>query len=182
VQDNELLLLNQARTLDPEALTQIHNSYYAAIYRYLAFRVNDHKTAEDLTSEVFTRFLSALRERSGPKNTLRGYLYGIASMVVKEHYRRQKRSRETELSDQLPSQQEAPEQAVHAQFRREDLGRALENLTDDQQEVVALRFGYEMSIREVAHTMGKSEAAIKMLQARALVALSSWFDRRTVGI
>jgi RNA polymerase sigma-70 factor (ECF subfamily) len=54
----------------------------------------------------------------------------------------------------------------------ENLRGAITALTEEQQEVIALRFGYEMSIREVAKTIGKSEGAVKMLQARAVAALS----------
>ena len=45
-------------------------------------------------------------------------------------------------------------------------------LTPEQQDVLALRFGYDMPIRDVAETLGKSEGAIKQLQARAVTMLS----------
>ena len=93
VQD-EMQLLARARALDPEALSQVHNEYYRPIFRYVSFRVGDHKAAEDLTSEVFTRLLSALRDKTAPQNTLRGWLYGVAARVVSDHYRRQARARE----------------------------------------------------------------------------------------
>ena len=86
VQD-ELTLLARARQLDPEALALIHETYYTSIFRYVAFRVGDHATAEDLTSEVFTRLLTALRDKNAPQNTLRGWLYGVAARVVSDHHR-----------------------------------------------------------------------------------------------
>lgn len=48
----------------------------------------------------------------------------------------------------------------------------MSGLTDDQQNVLALRFGFGMPIQEVASTMGKSEGSVKMLQARAISAIS----------
>jgi RNA polymerase sigma-70 factor (ECF subfamily) len=54
----------------------------------------------------------------------------------------------------------------------ETLSEALSELTDEQQDVIALRFGYEMPIKEVAEMIGKSEGAVKQLQARAVAALS----------
>ena len=54
----------------------------------------------------------------------------------------------------------------------DELFQALGELTRDQQDVIALRFGYEMPIKDVAQTMGKSEGAVKQLQARAIAALS----------
>jgi RNA polymerase sigma-70 factor (ECF subfamily) len=171
VQD-DLILLNRARALDPEALAQIHDAYYTSIFRYITFRVSDHQTAEDLTSEVFTRLLSALRDRHAPQNTIRGWLFGAASIVVKEHYRQQKRAQFTELNDSLTSGLATPDQAMESKILRERVKDALDDLTEDQQQVLALRYGYEMSFREVADTLDKSEGAVKQLRARALAALS----------
>jgi RNA polymerase sigma-70 factor, ECF subfamily len=180
VQD-ELILLNRARALDQEALAQIHDTYYTAMYRYIAFRVGDHQTAEDLTSEVFMRLLGALRNRNAPQNTLRGWLYGVAARVVKEHYRQGSRARHVWLDETIPSPQSAPDMAVEAALAHEQLQAAMTELTEEQQNVIALRFGYEMPIQDVAETLGKTEGSVKMLQARALAALSRKLGRGKVN-
>lgn len=174
----ELLLLNRARSLDDDALTEIHDEYYVAIYRYISFRIADPHVAEDLTSEVFVRFLHALRDKQAPRNTLRGWLYGVASNVVKEQYRRQKKMKHTELHDQIASNHASPEQQLEAKVSREQLSEAMLELTADQQQVLALRYGFEMPIRELAEVMGKSEGAVKMLRARAVTALSSLLGKQ----
>jgi len=171
VQD-ELALLARARKLDPDALSAIHDLYYAPIFRYVAFRVGDRETAEDLTSEVFTRLLSALRDRTSPQNTLRGWLYGVASRVVSDHYRQRYRAPQLELDEAIVSREAGPAETVEAMLAREDLQQALRELTDDQQNVIAMRFGYDMPIQEVARTMGKTEGAVKQLQARAIATLA----------
>jgi RNA polymerase sigma-70 factor, ECF subfamily len=172
VQDDEYLLLNRARALELEALEQIHDMYYVPIFRYISLRVNEHETAEDLTSEVFTRLLSALQDKTAPQKTIRGWLYSVASRVVKDFYRKKYRRKQVTLSESVPSQADGPAQKVELMLTNENLRQALTELTDDQQEIIALRFGYEMSIRDVAETTGKSEGAVKMLQARAIAALS----------
>lgn len=169
---DELELLNRARALDPEALEEIHNTYYVPIFRYIAVRINDHATAEDLTSEVFTRLLSALRDTTAPNNTIRGWLFGVASRIVKDYYRKQYRRPQTELSENLPSNLGDPVSEFEEKLTQENLREAITTLTEDQQNVIALRFGYEMSIRDVAEALGKSEGSIKMLQARAIAALT----------
>ena len=175
---NELLLLDRARSLDDDALTQIHDAYYVAIYRYISFRIADQHVAEDLTSEVFVRFLHALRDKQAPRNSLRGWLYGTASNVVKEQYRRQKKMQYTELHDQIASGHASPEQQIEAKASRQKLSEAMSNLTADQQQVLALRYGFGMPIRELAETMGKSEGAVKMLRARAVTALSGLLSKQ----
>ncbi len=168
----DITLLNRARAGDSAALGAIHDRYYDAIFRYLTFRVADTQTAEDLASDVFIRFLSAIRDRSNPPNNLRGWLYGAASNVLKEHYRRQKRMGLVDLADTVPGRETGPEQRLVDKQQVQRLRGALADLTDDQQDVLALRFGFGMPIKEVAETMNKTEGSVKMLQARAIMALS----------
>lgn len=169
---DDLILLRRIRALDEDALTTVHDTYYAAIFRYISYRVSDYHVAEDLTSDVFTRLLSALRDHTAPSNSLRGWMFTVASRVVKDFYRKQYRTREAPLDDSLPSLKAEPDQAVMDLLDQEKLYEAMKTLTEDQQHVVALRFGYGMPIREVAEVMGKSEGSVKMLQARAISALS----------
>jgi RNA polymerase sigma-70 factor, ECF subfamily len=171
VQD-ELLLLHRAKSLDQDALAQVHEQYYDAIYRYLAYRVNDLQTAEDLTSEVFIRFLHAIQQKNAPQNTIRGWLFGAASLILKEHYRQKKRTQLTELNDTFADDWIQPTEKLEVQESKKALHQAMANLTEDQQQVLALRFGYEMPIRDVAETMNKSEGSVKMLQVRAIAALT----------
>lgn len=169
---DELLLLHRAKTLDQDALAQVHEQYYDAIYRYMAYRVNDLQMAEDLTSEVFIRFLHAIQQKNAPQNTIRGWLFGAASLILKEHYRKKKRMQLAELDEGLSGEWSEPTERVEAKESKAALKEALTSLTEEQQQVLALRFGYEMPIRDVAETMNKSEGSVKMLQVRAIAALS----------
>ncbi len=169
--DDERELLRRAGAFDQEALAVIHDRYYQAIYRFLSFRVADRQTAEDLASEVFIRFLSALRDRNAPPNTIRGWLFGAARNVLKEQYRHQRRLNLAEL-DETISGNDTPEKRLMERVDKDELRRAIGELTAEQQDVLALRFGYEMPIKDVAETVNKSEGSVKMLQARAIAALT----------
>src|SRR5512136_3143796 len=171
VQD-ELTLLARARQLDPEALAHIHDTYYTSIFRYVAFRVSDHATAEDLTSEVFTRLLAALRDKNAPQNTLRGWLYGVAARVVSDHHRKTYRAPQVELDEALVSADHDPADIVDRKLTLESVKRAMQDLTEEQRHVLSLRFGSDMPIQDVARVLGKSEGAVKQLQARAVAALA----------
>ena len=171
VQD-ESTLLARARQLDPEALAHIHDTYYALIFRYVAFRVGDHATAEDLTSEVFMRLLTALRDKGAPQNTLRGWLYGVAARVVSDHHRKAYRAPQVELDESYASADHDPADIVDRKMVQEDVLRAMQELTEEQRHVLSLRFGSDMPIQDVARVLGKSEGAVKQLQARAVAALA----------
>lgn len=176
VQD-EIALLVRARALDPEALAQIHDIYYAPVLRYVSARVSDRATVEDLTSEVFVRFLAALRDHTAPQNTLGGWLYRVASHVVSDHFRQHYRARLVDLDDRLMNGSAGPAEIAETLLTHENLRQAMRELTEDQQNVVALRYGQGLSIQETAQVMGKNEGAVKQLQARALVSLARILSR-----
>ena len=168
---NESVLLARAHELDEGALAEIHTAYYGPIFRFIAFRVADRHAAEDLTSEVFIRLLTALNGGNAPQTTLKGWLYGVAANVVGDYHRQQYRRPQTELPETLASSFGDPTDAVDRTLQQGRLRQAMNELTAEQQDVLALRFGYDMPIREVAETMGKSEGAIKQLQACAVMML-----------
>ena len=165
-------LLARARALDKHAIAQIHDAHHRSIYRYISFRVDDPQTVEDLTSEVFIRFIHSLHRRRGPEKNIGGWLYGVAANVVKEHYRARRKQPLNQLDESIPGREPGPEQDVSTRLATEQLRQAMGELTQEQQEVLALRFGYGMRHREVAETLGKSEGAVRMLQVRAIAALS----------
>jgi RNA polymerase sigma-70 factor (ECF subfamily) len=169
---DEAALLALARQFDTDALAQIHDTYYGPLFRYVAFRVSDRHIAEDLTSEVFTRFLSALRQRNPPSTTLRGWLYGVAAHVVGDHLRGRYRAPHVELDVRIASRDDGPAEIAEAALDRADLREAMASLTEEQQHVLALRFDRELPIGEVARAIGKTEGAVKQLQARAIAALA----------
>lgn len=170
--DDERALIERANRLEQDALSSIHDQYYQPIYRYISYRVDDVHSVEDLTSEVFTRFLAALRNRKGPQDTLRGWFYGTAANVVKEHYR-DKRRRDHELLDETaPSPDHGPDESLDRKIANRQLREALSGLTDEQQQVLALRYGMDLPFRDVAEMMNKSEGSVKMLQTRAIAALT----------
>lgn len=170
--EQEARLLEGARALDLEALGQIHDHYYPFIFRYVAFRVGGREAAEDLTSEVFTRLLAALRSGNPPERTLTGWLYGVAGHVVQDHHRAHARRAELELEEALVDPGPAPAERAEASLSHAVLHRAVAELTEEQQSVIALRFGDGLPIRDVARLIGKTEGAVKQLQARAVAQLA----------
>jgi RNA polymerase sigma-70 factor (ECF subfamily) len=103
---------------------------------------------------------------------LRGWLYGVAANVVADHHRKHYRTEYVELDEALASTEPGPVEAAEATLARADLRAAMAGLTEEQQHVLALRFGHDLPIQQVAQTMGKTEGSIKQLQARAIAALA----------
>lgn len=173
-------LRERASKFDLEALGQIHDLYYPVVYRYVRFRVEDEGTCEDITSEVFARFLQAVKRRDRRIDDLRGWLLGTSSNLVHDHFRDHYRRPVDPLEDHdsLPDLQTA-ETLTERKLNRAELQQAIRQLTQDQQHVLALRFSQECSLEETARLIGKTVNAVKVLQFRALAALRRLLIEKT---
>lgn len=166
-------LLAQARQGSRKAVGEIYETYFDPVFRFIRWRVDDPGLAEDLTSEVFIKFLNALQSPNAPRQSLRGWLFRVARNVLYDHYQ------QPVISSELDESLVAPDDAEADFIQRLDVERvrqAVGALAADQQEVLILRFGQMMSLEDTAESMGRTVSAIKSLQFRAINAL-----RRTLS-
>lgn len=166
-------LLERASRAEPSALAELYDQYVNRIYNYVYHRVGQAELAEDITGQVFMRMLEAVRAGRGWKTSFSGWLYRIAHNLVIDYYRRQQRASFVDLDDAEPIQARDgnPAQSTELQLDKEHLRASLTLLTEDQAQVITLRFMEELSIAEVSEIMGKTDGAIKALQYRAMLAL-----------
>jgi len=169
--EQEQTLLEGVKNLDSGTYEQVHHLYFDALYRYAYFRTSNQQLAEDIASDVFLRLLDASKRGKGPVKNLKGWLFRVATFAINDYFRDKYAHQNVELSSHLPSDQPTPAQILDEQLETEWLRRAVGSLPADQQEVIALRFGAELKIKEVAESMGKSAGAVKQLQLRALKSL-----------
>jgi RNA polymerase sigma-70 factor (ECF subfamily) len=158
-------LLAQARQGNQKAIAEIYEHYFDPIYQFIRWRVNDPGAAEDLTSEVFIKFLNALKSPNAPRQSLRGWLFRVARNALYDHYQQPETS--GELDEMLPAPDDAEAQLIQ-RLDAERVREALRALAADQQEVLILRFSQMLSLEDTAESMGRSVSAIKSLQFRAI--------------
>ncbi|NWF67728.1 MAG: sigma-70 family RNA polymerase sigma factor [Chloroflexi bacterium] len=170
----EQQLLKQAQRGSAEAFSRLYQSHVQVIFRYIHYRVNDVQMAEDLTSEVFMRALAGLSSYQDRGKPFVAWLYSIAHARIVDYYRRG--ARQTEESEQTLENIAVTPDMDKSMLRRQAvraLREAIATLTDEQQQVVILRFIEGYHIEEVAQLIGKNANAIKALQHRALRTLAS---------
>lgn len=166
-------LLERARQADPAALTALYDQYVDKIYSYVYHRISNAELAEDITGQVFMRMLEAIKAGRPWQISFSGWLYRIAHNLVIDHYRRRSRASFVDIEEATPleAREGDPFQSVERQTNKARLRAALTLLTEEQAQVITLRFLEELSIAETAEIMGKTEGAIKALQYRAVMAL-----------
>ncbi len=148
----------------------MYDAYADRVYGYLYRRVSSAQAAEDLTADVFVKVLEALNSGRSWHTSFRAWLYRIAHNVVVDWYREQGNVERAPLEGHEAQMGIAEGGALDVWAHR-DLQQALLTLTEQQQQVLVLRYGEGLKIREVAEIIGKSVGAVEALQHRALVAL-----------
>lgn len=172
-------MVTLAKRGDKVAIAELYSRHVDMIYRYTYARVRDVNIAEDLTAQVFLRALEGLDSYEPVGVPFRAWLYRIAHARTVDHWRQQQRRREVLLVDTIPAREPLPEDAAIASSQWETALDLIAQLTDEQRDVILMRFIEEMSLAEVALALGKSVGSVKALQHRALASLARLLRERT---
>lgn len=178
-QDQETRLIERAKAGDKKAIGELYRRHADAIYRFVYYRVKDTALAEDLTAEVFLKAMEGLADYEVTGAPFLSWLYYIARARTVDHWRRQQRWQKVALIHPLLDKTPRPEETVSRRDEWDAVLDALPELTDDQQQVILLRFIEEMELEEVAAALNKTVGAVKSLQHRALASLARLLKKET---
>lgn len=161
--------LNRAKNGDQDAIAAIYHSYFDPVYQFVRLRVGDSQLADDLTSDVFVKFVKALKSDKAPHTSLRGWIFRVARNVIYDQYGKEPELPVDTLDQWLISDTDTdPEVQAIQTMTVERARRAISMLAPSHQEVLMLRFDQQLSLQETADIMDKNVNAIKALQFRAV--------------
>ncbi len=163
-------LIDRAKNLDRNAFGEIYELHVDGIYRYVFYRLFDKKDAEDVTEEVFIKAMNGIGGYQADKGSFTGWLYGIARNTVIDYFRLVRR--ETAVVEAAAARRTEKAGEETDAFVVEMIRKALAGLTEEQREVIVLRFYAGLKVSEIAEQMGKPESAVKALQRRASLKLA----------
>lgn len=166
----ELVVLAQQG--DQTAFASLYEQYSPLVHRFLRRRLDGgDEVVEDLTEDVFVKLYEKLDRYVERGLPFTAWLYRIAHNQLVDYVRTLPRH----TAQSLDVVADVPEHQTGSEYRsvldRETLEPALARLTAEQRKAVELRFLQGMSVAETAAAMGRSEEAVKKLQARALANL-----------
>jgi RNA polymerase sigma-70 factor (ECF subfamily) len=164
-------LVQRAQTLDEAALASLYSAYYPRVYNYAFLQLGDIQAAEDLASEVMLKLLESIKKYRFRGTPFSAWVFRIARNRLIDLHRRRKRRGEVNLTEPLASMQIGPQTMAERALERGQLQLALKYLTDEQRQVIVLKFIEGFDNASIAHMLGRSEGAIKSLQHRALNSL-----------
>jgi RNA polymerase sigma-70 factor (ECF subfamily) len=177
--DEETLdrLVAEAKRGDPDAFGRIFDAYVGPLYRFIVSRVNNPSDAEDLTQLVFVKALEALPRYEARGIPFGGWLFRLARNAIIDQIRTRRDHLSLVTATTRETEEAGPEAMATLRDDLDRVARALTALTDDQREVIELRFFAGLSVLETAVAMGRQEGTVRGLQFRAIASL-----RRTLGI
>jgi RNA polymerase sigma-70 factor (ECF subfamily) len=149
----------------PRAFGDIYDEHVWRVYGFFAYRLRSRQDAEDLTQLTFERALAAWKRYDEQRAGVGTWLMAIARNLLIDHMRAD-RSRgilyEQDL-EALPAVAESPSMGVDP-----DLEIALLTLNPRERELIALRYGADLSGKEIAELTGLTLANVQQILSRAL--------------
>lgn len=154
---------------DPDAFGQLYELYIDRIGRYIYYKVGNREEAEDLTEQVFLKAWENIQGFRGEPAAFPVWIFRLAHNLVIDYHRTRRQT--TELHEFIEDSHPLPDEIVDARLDNEMLRKAIAKLTNEQQQVVILRFIHGLPHAQVAEILKKNEVAVRGIQYRAIVAL-----------
>jgi len=180
--NGEEKLIDLAVRGDSSAFGSLYDHYQAMIYRFVAIKVGSREEAEDITHQVFLSAWQKVRSYKHQGYPFSSWLYRIARNQVIDHYRAKKSEVSIDKIDpELFASAERTSADLAEKFQLEKVRKAIAGLKPDYQDVIIMRFVEDVSLKEVATILKKSEGAIKLIQHRAVKELKKALGDETTN-
>lgn len=165
-EDDDALVAEAAKT-DAGAFALLYERYYPRVYRYVYHRVGHVTDAEDISALVFMKALEGLPAYQVRRTGFAPWIFRITRNAVVDHYRRGRKQVSFDVLDHQSPHGDPVSQA-EGNETAEELRRLVYHLSEEQREVVLLRYAAELSFAEIADILKKNEPAVRMLLHRGL--------------
>ncbi len=177
--DQDRRLVERARQGDREALEELYLIHFDRIYSYLHMSVGNRHDAEDLTTQTFLKMLESIKSFRWQSAPFSAWLFRIAHNLAMDHFRATRRWQPEEEVPEPTGETESSAEAVALQsIGRQGMLELIEVLSQEQKQVLTLKFVFNLPNAEVATILEKTEGAIKSLQHRALVSLQKQISQK----
>jgi RNA polymerase sigma factor (sigma-70 family) len=146
---------------------RLYDAEAAGLFSFLAYRTGDRALAEDLLADTFERALRARRRFDRRLGSEKTWIYAIALNLLRDHARRA--AAETRALERTGARGEADEDpALSGVEHRDVVRRALAALAPEEREAIALRFGAELTVPEIAAVLREPLTTVEGRVYRAL--------------
>jgi RNA polymerase sigma-70 factor, ECF subfamily len=171
-------LVSRAQQGERAALEELYVLHFDRIYSYLQLSVANRHDAEDLTNQTFIKMLESIDRFEWRRVPFSAWLFRIAHNLAMDHFRAGRRwQAEAEPPEDPAAVEPSAEDVAFRSIGRQRMLGMIGSLSEDQQQVLTLKFLFDFSNADAAAILGKTEGAIKSLQHRALATLERQLTR-----
>ena len=150
-----------------EAFERLYGEHAQSLYAFLSYRTGDRVLAEDLLADTFERALRARRRFDPRKASEKTWLYSIALNRLRDQVRRG--AAENRALERVAVGAVAGSSGGIEEIGDRDLvARGLQSLSDDEREAIALRFGADLTVPEIAKLTNEPLTTVEGRVYRAL--------------
>jgi RNA polymerase sigma-70 factor, ECF subfamily len=165
-------LVERAQEGNREALEELYLLHFDRIYSYLHMSVGNRHDAEDLTTQTFLKMLESIKRFRWQTAPFSAWLFRIAHNLAMDHFRASRRWQPEEaVPEPVGETEPSAESAALQSIGRQSMLELIEGLSEEQKQVLTLKFVFSFANADVATILGKTEGAVKSLQHRALASL-----------
>ena len=165
-------LVERGQQGERDALEELYLIHFDRIYSYLHMSVGNRHDAEDLTTQTFMKMLESIKRFRWQSAPFSAWLFRIAHNLAMDHFRASRRWQpEEEVPEPVGDAEPSAEAVAFQTIGRESMLDLIDSLSQEQQQVLTLKFVFNLPNADVATILDKTEGAIKSLQHRALVSL-----------
>lgn len=148
-----------------ENFASLYEAFWPKIFNYFFYRTNMDKSAsEDLTQNVFLKALQQLPKFKDKDVPYLSYLFTIARNLLIDFYR-QPKTLNIEIAAEMTTEMDL-ENLIEQHIQKTGLWNRIKRLMPKEQELLVLRYAKQLSIREIASVLNKSENAVKLMLSR----------------
>lgn len=158
----------------------IFEIYYKRVYNFIYYRVNNNSIAEDLTSQTFERYMVKIDTYIETKSPFEVWLFAIAKNMINDYFRSLKRVQIISIDSikDLISTREGPEDIAEASENIDEVLVALNVLKPRERDILALKFGANLSNKDIAEILEVSDSNVGVILYRAMKKLKRELERR----
>lgn len=150
---------------------QVYAEQLPRVLNFFRYRLGDTADVEDLTGRTFEKAWRARQTYRRDLAEFATWLLTIARNVAIDHLRARQRYEPLDVAEAVPSVADTPEQHAVRRSDAERLGALLTTLPVQQRELIAMKYGAEMTNRAIARATGLSESNVGTILHRAVDSL-----------
>jgi len=165
--------------VDQLKFAEIYEAQFKRVYNYISYRINNHMDTEDLVSQVFSKVIEKHHTFNPKRAALSTWIISIARNIVADYFREKQKESLVEFDSMelYLTSGEIPEEILVKNEQNLALIEALDTLTARERNLIALKYGAELSNKEIAQVMELSESNVGVIMFRSLQKLRTYFEK-----